>query len=154
MTPTIDSPVPTSLVVLLIIAVTALAGVIGYLFQFYSKRMAQAAADQRVEADKQHQERVSWALERARMEATMQAASNALRAEYEAKHRILAEQHAKALGDLFDASREHEDQARREYLENIESVSQKAAEANTKVAAVLDKFYERYVGGPRRGQSF
>ena len=75
------------------------------------------------------------------------------RAEFEEKHRSVIAEQVKMMAALHEAVREHEDTARREFAENMEMVATKAAEASDKVAAVLDKFYDRFVGprGVRRG---
>jgi flagellar basal body-associated protein FliL len=129
-----EPTIPTSLAPLLIAAVLALAGVIAYLFRYYSKR----AEDHGKESEAWGKEREAWAAERARLERFHVE----LRAEYEAKYH-------ETLNTLYKEARENEATARREYAENMESVAQKAAEASSKVAAVMDKIYD-YLIRPRR----
>src|SRR5215470_2700540 len=133
--PVVAEPsIPTSLIPLLITAILALAGVIAYLFRYYSKR----AEDHGKEREAWSKEREAWAAERARLERFQID----LRAEYEAKYHSTLE-------TLYKEARENEALARREYAENMESVAQKAAEASSKVAAVMDKIYD-YLIRPRR----
>ena len=132
---TTDLPVPTSLISVLIIAVTVLSGVIVFLFKYYSGQH-----------DKVASERTQWAVDRARLEDQRDNIELTLRAEYEARHRALAEENAKALRDLFDRAREHENVARREYLANMEVLAAEAAKANEKIGIVLEKALDRFVG--------
>ena len=136
MTP--EPAVPTSLVPLLVIAVVALAGVIAYLFRFYTGRMEAKDATLAKEREERAKERENWVIERTRHERFQVE----LRAEYEAKYH---EMHK----TLYEDAREHEDKARREYTENIEAVSQNVQAASDKVTQVLDKIYDRYIS-PRR----
>jgi hypothetical protein len=125
MTP--EASIPTSIAPLLGIAVVTLAGVVAFLWRYYSKR------------DEEHsKERELWVTERQRLERFQVE----LRAEYEAKYH-------ETLKTLYDDAREHEATVRREYAENIEAVSQNAQMASDKVARVLDKIYETYIV-PRR----
>lgn len=145
--PVDPAQVPTSLVAVLVIAVAALAGTIVYLFKYYANRLADGEKS-RLEHDKEiATERLQWAVERTRFEGYREEH----RAEYEAKHRQLVEQQAVITRELYDALREHDNTARREYAANMEVVADKASEAADKIAAVLDKFYDRFVGSPRRG---
>jgi Tfp pilus assembly protein PilV len=122
-----DPSVPTSLVAVLVIGVSALAAVIAYLFRHYQKR-----------EDAYQQERLAWVAERTRLELV----ETKLRAEYETRHREILE-------TLHVAQREHENLVRREYAHNMEAVAATAQEANEKIGTVLDKFLDRFVG-PRR----
>jgi hypothetical protein len=132
---TTDLPVPTSLISVLIIAVTVLAGVVVFLFKYYSGQH-----------DKVALERSQWAVDRAKLEDQREMDRLELRAEYETKHRMLSEENAKALRDLFDRAREHENVARREYLANMEVLAAEAAKANEKIGLVLEKALDRFVG--------
>lgn len=134
----VEPSTPTSLVPLLVIAVVALAGVIAYLFRFYTGRMEAKDAILSKEREERAKERENWVVERTRHERFQVE----LRAEYEAKYR---ETHK----TLHEDAREHEDRARREYAENIEAVSQNVQAASDKVTQVLDKIYDRYIS-PRR----
>lgn len=128
-------PIPTSVSVALLSAViVALAGVIAYLFRYYSKR----SEDHGKEREAWAKEREAWAAERARLERFHVE----LRAEYEGKYH-------ETLNTLYKEARENEALARREYAENMESVAAKAAEASSRVAAVMDKIYD-YLIRPRR----
>jgi biopolymer transport protein ExbB/TolQ len=140
-----DPATPASLVTVFIIAITTLAGVIAYLFRYYSGRQA-TAEEQRLKREDEHaHERTAWALERAELKSY----NDDLRAEYEAKFRAAVDRHAETVRALYDVGREHENAARREYLQNMEIVAAKAAEANDKIGAVLEKALERSLGARR-----
>ena len=133
-----DPAIPTSMVTVLIVAVVALSGVIAYLFKFYSKRLSISESDRRQRDEAMAAERAAWSVERTRLEGYR----DGLRAEYDRHYRD-------ALEKLYAEAREHESTARREYAANMEVVADKAAEAMSKVGAVLDKIYDRFIG-PRR----
>jgi hypothetical protein len=135
MPPNADPTSPAWVIGVLIGAIVALAGTIAYLFRYYSARMA--ASESEIS-----KERVAWAIERARLEGV----EVALRAEYEEKHRKLLEGQVKSMQDMFEAARNHENLARREYAANMEVVAGKVSEASDKLAAVLDKMIERVMG--------
>ncbi len=124
-----DAAVPTSLITVLVIAVTALAGVIVYLFKHYEGKIAEHV-----------KERIAWATERIKLAADL-----------EAKHRALLDNQVKFMSELHEASREHENASRREFATTMEMVADKGTEASEKVAAVLDKFLDRFVTGRRKG---
>ena len=130
----IDPSTPITLLGCLVAAILGLAGVIGYLFRFYAKRMEKLEADRRQSDEDHAKERAKWAAEREQ-----------LRAEYEERYRVALEKHITALQKLYEDSREHESLVRREYTANMEIVAQKAAEATEKLGAVMSKFYDRYV---------
>ncbi len=126
--------IPPYLVAILITALTALAGTVAYLFKHFSSREAEAV-----------KERLAWAVERSKFDTAREEYEIALRLEYETKHRALLENHIKTMAVVHDAAREHEDLVRREFAQLMETVSAKASESSDKIAAVMDKFYERYV---------
>lgn len=149
--PTLPSDTnPLSLIAALVVAVVTMAGVIGYLFKYFSGRTEKerkSAEAERIRLIEAHaEERQNWAVERVRLEVT--AKEN--RAEYEIKHREVVERHADALERLYESAREHENMARREYAANMEVVAEKAREVQEKVGAVLDKIYSRYIGMRRK----
>jgi putative protein kinase ArgK-like GTPase of G3E family len=78
-------------------------------------------------------------------------AREALRAEYERKHRDVVESFAQALREERNNNREHEDAVRREFAELMERISTEAARSSDATVAVLSKFYDRFVG-PERGR--
>jgi biopolymer transport protein ExbB/TolQ len=133
MTPVPDtSGIPTTWAPLLISAIMALAIALVYLWRYYANQMKEIEVERRSQALEQAKEREAWAVERVE-----------IRAEYEAKY------HA-TLRQLYEDAREYEIAARREFAENMEIVASKAAEASERVAAVLDKIYDRFIIGPRR----
>lgn len=135
MTPPTEPSLPTSLVPLLVLAITALAGVVAYLFHFYNKRDRAHTK----EREEWFQERERWAVERERWERTR----TELRAEYEGRYR-------EDYRVLYEAQRKHEEDSRRADADRWEAVAQVAAEANTKVATALDRFHDIYIGPRRR----
>lgn len=137
--PSVVSEVPSSLLTALCIAVVSLAGVCAFLFKYYSSK-----------ADEMAKERQLWAIERTKLEMVREADSDSLRAEYETKHRLLAEDSTKAVRALYDLARERETEARREYLQNMEVVSAEASKAHEKIGAILDKALDRFVGSRSR----
>jgi hypothetical protein len=142
---TADPAIPTSLATVFVIAITTLAGVIAYLFRYYSGRQANIE-EQRLKREDEHaRERTTWVLERAELKNY----NDDLRAEFEAKFRANSERHAETVRTLYDVGRDHENAARREYLQNMEVVAAKAAEANDKIGAVLEKALERSLGNRR-----
>ena len=134
-----DPTIPTALVPILIIAVVSLATVVAFLFKYYAKRQADSELLYRRREEEIFQERLTWTRER-----------EAIRTEFEMKHRTMLEGQVKMMAELHEESREHENTARREFAENMELVASKASEASEKIAAVLDKFYDRFVGPRRR----
>lgn len=150
--------IPTSLVTVLIVAVTTLAGVITYLWRHYQGKLDKLEQFHN-EIDKGiYQERLNWAAERGRFEqvreewATAQERFEArLRGEFEGKHRTVVEDYAKQVSQVIEASRQREDAIRREYTENMELIAGKAESGQSKVALVLEKFYDRYVSPRPRG---
>lgn len=141
--------VPTTLIGALALAVTALAGVIVYLWRFYQGRMAKASKAQLAQAEKHAEERQQWALERQRLLQTdddlmrmREELETRLRAEFEEKHR-------RVVDDVYRQAREDMREARKDFAEIMGAVQSEASKSSEKLAAVMDKFYDRYVG-PRR----
>jgi hypothetical protein len=75
-----------------------------------------------------------------------------LRTEYERKHREVVEGYAQTMREERKANRAHEDEVRKEFAELMETVSAEAAKSSDAVVAVLNKFYDRFVG-PRGGRN-
>lgn len=136
----------------LIAAVITLAGVIVFLFTYYSGRLEQGEKQRSKLQDDIAQERISWAVERTRWES----ADVEIRAQYEEKHRALLEQQAHRMQAIYDAAREHENRARKEFTENMEIVASKVESLADKLGAVLEKLLDRALGTrstttPRKG---
>jgi ATPase subunit of ABC transporter with duplicated ATPase domains len=149
--PVADPAIPTSLITVLIIAVTALAGVVGFLFKHYQGKLAEVEKDRRDREAQQAQERAAWALERTRLEREQENFELRVRAEFEAKHRAMLDNQVKMTSEIHEAAREQETTSRREFAATMEMVADKSTEASEKVAAVLDKFLDRFVTGRRKG---
>ena len=91
-------------------------------------------------------ERAAWQIERHNLHTANEIKLAELRAEHEERHRELVEDFAKELRADRDASRAHEDQARREFAELMERVSDDSVKSAEKIAQMLQKFYDRFVG--------
>lgn len=136
MTPPTDPAIPTSLVALLLLGISILGGVIAYLFNYYNKRDKGHATEREAWA----KEREAWAVERERHNH----ARAELKAEYETRYR-------EDYRLLWEQQRQHEDEGRRADADRMETIERTAAEANAKLALVLEKIYDRYIGpGARR----
>lgn len=145
---------PTSLVAATIIAVVALAGVVVYLFRFYQKRIDTMQNESRETLAGIAQERIDWAKERQRFsdaseeyEVLRDKFESQIRAEYEEKHRIVVQNYARQVSDMYEAQRSHDKQVRHEFAELMETIAQQAEDSTGKIAVVLEKFIDRY--GPR-----
>lgn len=140
MTPPTDPAIPTSLVALLLLGISILGGVIAYLFNYYNKRDKGHAMEREAWA----KEREAWAVERVVERERFNHARAELRAEYETRYREDYRQ-------LLEQQRQHEEEGRRADADRMETIERTAAEANAKVAQVLEKIYDRYIGpGARR----
>lgn len=141
--------VPKTLIGALAIAVSALAGTIVYLWRFYQGRMSKADKTRRLLDETHAKEREAWAVERTSTHESFETERAHLRLEFEEKHRILVEDYLKKAQDLYQLSREDQRAARKEFAEIMEIVSKEATKSSEKIATVLEKFYDRFVG-PRR----
>ncbi len=133
--PPTEPSLPTSMVPLLLLAITTLAGVVVYLFTYYNKRDREHTKEREGWA----KEREGWAVERERWERTR----SEYRAELEARYR-------EDYRTLYDQQRKYEAESRQADADRMEAIEKLAAEANTKVASVLEKICERYIGPGRR----
>jgi hypothetical protein len=141
-----DATIPPYLVTILIGAVVCLAGAIAFLFRHYSSKQDASETSRRQSESEFAKERLAWALERQRWETQREEYELSVRLEYEAKHREVLERHIQITAGLHEAARTHEDLIRREYAQIQETVQAKASSSIDKVTAVMDKFYDRYVG--------
>lgn len=67
------------------------------------------------------------------------------RAEFERKHRETVEQFSRELRELYEDSRGHEDQVRKEYAAMMAGLSDDYTRSSGEIVRVLDKFYDRFV---------
>lgn len=114
--------------------------VFGYAIIHLFRALRADQANVRATEVAREKERGEWAVEREQ-----------LRTEYERKLRESSEDYAKALRAERDNNREHEDAARREFGELMESISARAEKSSDAIAGVLSKFYERFIGPSARG---
>jgi hypothetical protein len=68
-----------------------------------------------------------------------------VRAEFERKHREALEQFSKELRELYEDSRGHEDQVRKECAAMMSGLSDDYTRSSGEIVRVLDKFYDRFV---------
>lgn len=116
------------------IVALAFAFAIIHLFKAMRKDHEAAKADEKA----MEKERGQWAVER-----------EALRTEYERKHRELVEKYAENLREERDGNREHEDLARKEFAELMERVAAESGRSSQALVDMMQKFYDRFVGPPR-----
>lgn len=132
-----------------VLGVVALAFAFAIIQLFKMMRADHAAA--KTDAAVMEKERGKWAVER-----------EALRAEYERKHREVVEQYAERLREdreicaqsmreERDINRAHEDLLRKEFSDQMERVAVEGGKASQAIVDLMQKFYERLVG-PTRGR--
>jgi hypothetical protein len=97
-------------------------------------------AASKADASQMEKERAQWAVER-----------EAIRTEYERKHRELAESYAETLREERDSNRAHEDLVRKEFTDLMEQVAAESGKAAQALVDMMQKFYDRLVG-PTRGR--
>jgi hypothetical protein len=95
-------------------------------------------------------ERASWEAREIQIRAEGAAQLAKLREESAAQNTALMEKFAQDMRALFVEQQLREDAARREFAEIMEGVEQQAKESSDALIAILQKFYDRFVG-PRRG---
>lgn len=138
---------------MLIIAVSALSGVIVFLF----KQMLSSAKERRAETAEMVKERADWQAERAKMAADQALERQRLANEYEVKEAELVgvyeKRHREMIERYDDIARadskrmlDHEDQVRREFSTLMERVEQEHVKSNDALVQMLNKFYDRFVG--------
>lgn len=140
--------IPTTLVGALILAVTALAGVVVYLFKLYVGRNTTAEANAAKKDEDVARMRAAWDVERESWEAERMR----LLMEYERKRADLAEGYAMETGEIRDGALVREDALRKDFGDRLERISAEAAKAAHAQVEVLTKLKERFIG-PRRGRT-
>ena len=137
---------------LLIVAITALAGVIVYLFKLLwgQNHEQRGAAEQMIkEREGWNQERAKLghdaALERQRLAAEYELKECELRGDYEKRHREIIERYDGIARADSRRMLEHEDQVRKEFRELMERMETARGEANEALVMALEKFYSRLV---------
>jgi hypothetical protein len=142
-----------TLVKLLIGVITALAGVIAYLF----KVIMGQSKELRTSAEEVGKERNGWAAERARHTADsalerqrhaneLEVKEQELRGDYEKRHRELVERYDSIARSDSKRMLEHEDQVRKEFAEIMETVAAQNEKNSEQLVQLLNKFYDRFVG--------
>lgn len=144
----IDPSTTPGLVALLVSAIVSLAIAIVILWRYYSGREAKVLEEKNALIESHSKERQAWALERQRLEDFKED----LRADFDSKHLVLSSKYADQIKELYESSREHENQIRQEYLDNMNLVAKQASESLEKVGGVLNKLYERVTARGRGGR--
>ncbi len=72
-----------------------------------------------------------------------------IRAEYERKHRELVDHYAQLARNERQENRTHEDRVRNEFGEIVEGIEVEARKSADALVALMQKFYERFVGPNR-----
>lgn len=114
------------------------ATVFGYAIIHLFRALRADQQEARAAVAAREKERADWAVER-----------EAIRGEYERKHRDLVEGFTQALREERDANRQHEDTVRREFSELMEQISAESSESAEAIVRILNKFYDRFVGPER-----
>ena len=90
-------------------------------------------------------ERKSFSVEREALKAEHAKISEALKLDYEKKHREVLEGYVHQLIQVRDSSSKREDDIRRETTALIEKLSESSQDSNEALVAMLQKFYEKIV---------
>lgn len=115
-----------------VLGVVALVFAFAIIYLFKTMRSDHAAS--KADAKAMEEERKQWAIER-----------EALRTEYERKHRELVESYAETSREERDASRAHEDLVRKEFADLMEEVATEGGKASQALVDMMQKFYDRFV---------
>ena len=121
-----------------VLGVVALAFALAIIQLFKTMRADHAAS--KVDAAAMEKERGQWAVER-----------EALRNEYERKHRELVESYAETAQEERNSNRAHEDLVRKEFTDLMERVAAESGKSSQALVDMMQKFYDRFVG-PTRGR--
>lgn len=113
-----------TLIGVLMVAVSVLAGVVVYLYRDGRRLQRQV-----------NKERAEWKVERA-----------GLAGDFEQKLRLAAEDYANEVVRLGDTHAEREKQTRHEFTEVVEQISAEAEKSADVIRAVLQKFLDRFIG--------
>lgn len=141
---------PNTLTGALIIAVTALAGVVGFLFRLYLARNKEVETLTTSKDKEMAKERADWAVERQRIDNELEIKEAKIRAEYEQKFRELIQRYDDISRRDSESNRKHEDQVRKEFADIMERVASEGGKSSQALVQMLQKFYDRMVG-PRGG---
>ena len=121
-----------------VLGIVALAFAFAVVQLFKIMRTDHAAS--KADAVAMEKERKKWAIER-----------EAMRLEFERKHRELVESYAEAASDERASNRAHEDLVRKEFAELMEQVAEEGGKSAQTLVDMMQKFYDRFVG-PTRGR--
>jgi hypothetical protein len=132
---------------LLLLTISVLGGVVGYLFKLYNRRVVQHEK-QNLTKDADHTaERNHWLEEKAAWDAEREAEHARLALGYETKARELAESYIKQSALDRTQHLQREDQTRKDAQEMVDRVTRDGAAAANKMADILQKMHDRFQGG-------
>lgn len=114
------------------------AVVFGYAIMHLFRALRADQHEMRSEVAARERERAEWMVER-----------EGLKAEYERKHRELAEGFAESLRDEREANRAHEDAVRREFSDLMEKIATESSRSAEVTATILSKLYDRFANPER-----
>lgn len=119
-----------------VLGVVALVFAWAIVYLFKTMRADNAAS--KADAKKMEEDRGKWSVDR-----------EALKTEYERKHRELVETYAKTLREERDSNRTHEDEVRKEFADLMEHVAAEGGKASQALVDMMQKFYDRFVSPTR-----
>lgn len=119
-----------------VLGVVALAFAFAIIHLFKAMRNDHAAA--KADEKAMEKERGQWAVER-----------EAMRTEYERKHRELVESYVDESREERAANRAHEELVRKEFAELMERVAAESGRLSQALVEMMQKFYDCFVGPPR-----
>jgi len=119
-----------------VLGIVALA--FAYAIVHLFKMMRTDYASSKDDAKAMVKERGEWAVER-----------EAMRTEYERKHRELVEWYAESVSEEREANRAHEELVRKEFAELMERVAAENGRSAQALVDMMQTFYDRFVGPPR-----
>lgn len=106
-----------------------------FLFRLFLKREDKRDA----EHETMVKERASWELQEAK-----------IRGECDAKIAAISDKYAQALREVHADAMKREDEIRRNFADMMDNVAAEASKSSAALVAMLQKFYDRFVGPTRR----
>ena len=115
-------------------------GVLGVVALVFAYAIVHLFKAMRTDTKAMEAERTKWGVER-----------EALRTEFERKHREVVEDYAERLEKSRDSNRVHEDLVRKEFAELMEQVAEEGGQSAQALVDMMQKLLDRLVG-PSRGR--
>jgi uncharacterized protein HemX len=152
-----DTEAPNWILGVLIGAITALAGVVTYLFKVYRAALRESRHDAKAmekERGEWTKERESWAREREKIQEAadleLEKAKREHAEQYERRFAAMLERYegvARADRESFSL---REAQLRKDTGDMFERIATEAADSNKSMVTLLQKMSDRFLGGPTR----